>query len=134
MKEKGNYLRQLREKEKGEQYRQWLPLAVSDPVKSWRIVPPGWTIAPDNNDCPLCFCPGNAVATPLLFPMITPPVFTSHRSGHPAYQHNTGLMLQTRPGQGHVWQRVAGWLGGLRGDPPEPARQGRGGGAQQQAD
>ena len=67
-------------------YRQWLPLAVSDPVKSWRIVPPGWTIAPDNNDCPLCFCPGNAVvATPLLFPMITPPVFTSHRSGHPAY-------------------------------------------------
>ena len=72
-------------------YRQWLPLAVSDPVKSWRIVPPGWTIAPDNNDCPLCFCPGNAVATPLLFPMITPPVFTSHRSGHPAYltQHCT---------------------------------------------
>ena len=74
------------------------------------------------------------MATPLLFPMITPPVFTSHRSGHPAYLHNTALMLQTRPGQGHVWQRVAGWLGGLRGAAAEPAGQGRGGGAQQQAD
>ena len=30
--------------------------------------------------------------------MITPPVFTSHRSGHPAYQHNTAH-----------WSDVADW-------------------------